>query len=822
MLINFFKVALRNLFRQKVYSFINILGLAISMTACLLIVLYVKHELSYDSFFPNADRIHKLALERKYPNYVTFYAAVPHSFAQAMQNDFPEVENTLLIFGPNKNAVLTTQTSDKEIKSFEEDYFLFADSSFFSFFDIKLIKGDKKTSMATPGQVLISEAIAKKYFGAEEPLGKTIRGDFGELKVAGVFEALPDNTHLRFDFLGSISGAPFLKLENYTGFDSQTYIKLKAGADAKNLETKFPKMIDTYAAAQIERDLGKSWEDYKKSGNGYRYFLQPLTSIHLDPTNLEFTIAPSGNLKYIYILSFIAILILVIACINFMNLATARSAERAREVGVRKVMGSFRSQLIAQFLAEAILLSLIATVVALTIAQLLLPMFNTLVEKQLQFNFSTDIFLGIIGFALLVGILAGIYPAFVLSNYSPITVMKGNFTGSVKGTWLRNGLVVFQFMISIILIVGTIVVGRQMNYMQTKNLGFDKEQVLMIQRAFTLDKKSRTFIDEIERFPEVRAAASTSTMVGNRDDVFGQQFQPEGSDEVLTVKSMMMDDDFGQMIGFELKEGKFFSKETNDSLNILVNEIAVKTMGLKDPIGRKLSNADLFRAFGRPDSLNVQRNFTIIGVVKDFHFQSLRDGITPLVIFNYEILGNGANNNNYIAVRLKPTRAKDAIVKIENLWKELVPDQPFRYEFLDENLGRGYVEEQRSGKLFAVFSGLAIMIACVGLFGLSAYTASLRTKEIGIRKVVGASVRSVVILLSKDFTRLVFIAFLLASPLAWWMMDRWLNGFAFRVDLTASAFVIAGFIAITITLLTVSYQSIKAAIVNPVKSLKSE
>ncbi len=821
MFINFFKVAIRNLFRQKVYSFINILGLAISMTACLLIVLYVKHELSYDSFFPNADRIHKLGLERRYPNYVTFYAAVPHSFAQAMQNDFPEVENTLLIFGPNKNAVLTTQTSDKEIKSFEEDYFLFADSSFFSFFDIKLIKGDKKTSMATPGQVLISEAIAKKYFGAEEPLGKTIRGDFGELKVAGVFEALPDNTHLRFDFLGSISGAPFLKVENYTGFDSQTYIKLKAGTDAKKLEAKFPKMVDTYASAQIERELGKSWEDYKKSGNGYRYFLQPLTSIHLDPTNLEFTITPSGNLKYIYILSFIAILILVIACINFMNLATARSAERAREVGVRKVMGSFRSQLIAQFLAEAILLSLIATVVALTIAQLFLPMFNTLVEKQLQFDFSTDIFLGIIGFALLIGIFAGIYPAFVLSNYSPVVVMKGNFTSSAKGAWHRNGLVIFQFMISIILIVGTIVVGRQMHFMQTKSLGFDKEQVLMVQRAFALDKKSRTFIDEIERYPEVSAAASTSTLVGNRDDVFGQQFQPEGSDEVLTVKSMVMDDDFGQMIGFELKEGKFFSKETNDSLNILVNETAAKTMGFNDPIGRKLSNMDLFRAFGRPDSLNVPRNFTIIGVVKDFHFQSLRDGITPLVIFNYEILGIGANNN-YIAVRLKPTMAKEAIAKIENLWKELVPDQPFRYEFLDENLGRGYAEEQRSGKLFAVFSGLAIIIACVGLFGLSAYTASLRTKEIGIRKVVGASVSSVVVLLSKDFTRLVFIAFLLATPLAWWMMDTWLKGFAFRVDLGVAAFVTAGIIAISIALLTVSYQSIKAAIVNPVKSLKSE
>ena len=742
MLISFIKVAIRNLFRQKVYTSINVLGLATSITACLLIVLYVKHESSYDSFFPNADRIYKMALERKYPGYTTFYSVVPHSFAQSIQNDFPEVENTLLVIGPTKNAVLTYKVEEKEIKSFEEDYFLFADSSFFSFFDVDFIKGDKKTALLKPGQVIMTEAMAKKYFGADDPIGKIIGGDFGELKVVGVFKALPENTHLRFDFLGSVTGAPFIKIENYTAFSSQTYIKLKPGANAKVLESKFPKMVDTYAAAQIERDLGKSWEDYKKAGNGYRYYLQALPSIHLDPTNLEFTITPNGNLRYIYILSFIAILILVIACINFMNLATARSAERAREVGVRKVMGSFKSQLVAQFLTEAIILSLLATILALVVAQLVLPAFNTLIEKQLQLTLSGDIILGILGFALLVGILAGLYPAFVLSNHSAVAVMKGNFTGSSKGAWLRNGLVVFQFMISIILIVGTIVVGRQMNYMQSKNLGFDKEQMLMVQRAFILDKKSETFIEELKRLPEVKAAAATSAMVGNRDDVFGQQFKLEGSDEVLTVKSMVINDGFDKLIGFELKEGKFFSKETSDSLSILINETAVKTMGIADPIGRKLSSGDLFGLFDGNDSLKAERHFTIIGVLKDFHFQSLRDKITPLVVFNYEFFGKQPRYN-YIAIRLKPTTTKEAITKIENLWKEFVPGQPFRYDFLDENLSQVYSEEARSGKLFAVFSGLAIIIACVGLFGLSAYTASLRTKEIGVRKVLGASVSGI-------------------------------------------------------------------------------
>lgn len=819
MLKNYIKTAFRSLIKQKVYTVINIMGLAVSITACLLIVLFVTHELSYDKFFPGADRMYKMVLERKYPNHVTHYSIIPHSFAKAMQHDFPEVESTLHLFGPNRNVVVTYKVSDTQIKTFEENYFLQADSSFFRFFDINLIKGDKNSALALANQVIISETMALKYFGKEEPIGKVLGGDIGDVKVSGVFKDLPDNTHLKFDFIGSVAGpqfAQFINLENYTSFDSHTYIKLRQGSDPKALETKFPKMVDTYAAAQIEHDLGKSWEDYKKAGNGYIYTLQPLPSIHLDPINLEFTITPSGNLKYVYILSFIALLIVTIACINFMNLATARSAERAREVGVRKVMGSFRSQLIAQFLTEAILLSFIGMVIAIVGVYLFLPAFNDLVQKQLQFNLTLDLIVSLVGFALLVGMLAGLYPAFALSSYSPVVVMKGNFSGSSKGSWLRNGLVVFQFMISIVLIVGTVVVGQQMSFMQNKNLGFDKEQMLMVKRAFALDKKTEAFVEEIRRLSEVKSAASTSSMVGNRDDFFGQQFQPEGSSEILTVKSMVMDDDFEEVIGFDLKEGRTFSKETNDSLNILLNETAVKTMGLADPVGRKLSQMN-----NNPDGSVTTRLFTVTGVVKDFHFQSLRDEITPLVIYNRELFGKRAGSA-YVAIKLKPNKFQDAIRKIEEKWKWIVPEQPFKYEFLDDNLNHGYAEEQRSGKVFAIFSALAIIIACVGLFGLSAYTASLRTKEIGIRKVLGSSVGKVVILLSKDFTKLVLIAFTLAVPLSWWMMDSWLKGFAYRIDLGINSFIIAGALALGIAWLTVSYQSIKAAIVNPIKSLKSE
>ncbi|MBI3219621.1 MAG: ABC transporter permease [Bacteroidetes bacterium] len=818
MIRNYLKIAIRSLLKQRVYTTINVLGLAVSIAACVLILLYVSHELSYDKFFPEGARVYKMVLERKYPNHKTYYSVVPHSFAKSIQQDFPEVERVMHLFGPNKNLVVTYKASETEIKSFEEDYFLQGDSSFFHFFDLELVKGDKNTALAMPNQVVISAAIAHKYFGEDEPIGKILGGDFGEMKVSGVFKELPGPSHLRFDFLGSVAGPQFrqfINAENYTTFDSHTYIKLKPDADAKSLEAKFPKMVDTYAAGQIEHDLGKSWEEYKKAGNGYRYFLQPLASIHLDPTNLESTITTSGNIRYIYILSFVAVLILIIACINFMNLATARSAERAREVGVRKVMGSVKNQLVFQFLTESVLLSVFATLLALSFSLVALPFFNDLIEKQLLFEFSAKAILGLVAVAVFVGIMAGLYPAFVLSSYNPAVVMKGNFSGSNRGAWLRNGLVVFQFMISIILIVGTVVVNRQMQFMQSKNLGFDKEQVVMVERAFVLEKKTEAFIEQIKLMPSVLAAAGSSARIGNRDDVFGDQFQPEGSSDILTVKSMVIDDELVDVMHFELKEGRSFSKATDDSLYVLLNETAVKTMGVSDPVGKRLSSVQQ-----NNDGTTTTKFFTVLGVVKNFHFQSLRDEITPLVIYSQEAFGRV--NNAFVAIKLRPGTTTQAVSQIENLWKELVPGQPFKYQFLDDNLDQGYREEKRSGKLLSVFSGLAILIACVGLFGLSAYTASLRTKEIGIRKVLGASVGGVIVLLSKDFTKLVVLAFVLAVPVAWWMMSEWLNSFAYRMELGVGSFLLAGLVALLIAWITVSYQSIKAAIVNPIKSLRRE
>jgi putative ABC transport system permease protein len=806
-------VAIRSLVKQKIFSAINIIGFSTSISACLLILLYVQHETSYDKFFPKSDRIYKVALERIYPEHVTFYAVIPHSFAYAMKKDFPEVENTLLLNGPFNRTMINYKVSETETKSFEERHFMMADSAFFDFFDIDLIKGDKKTALSKARTVVITEETAKRYFGNEDPIGKVLNGDVGEFTVSGVCKSLPENTHLKFDFMASLETFQGFRRDNYTSFSAHAYVLLKPGGDAKALEGKFPQMVDTYAASQIERDLGKSWEDYKKAGNGYRYFLQALPSIHLDKTRIESTITPSGNSAYVSILAYVAVLILVIACINFMNLATARSAERAREVGVRKTMGSPKSHLIYQFLTESVLVSVIATALALLLAQLLLPFFNQLAQKQLVIQYNFPFLIMVSGFAVGVGILAGLYPAFVLSSFNPVVVMKGNFTGGSKGAWMRNGLVVFQFMISIILIVGTLVVGQQMSFMRSKNLGFDKEQVIYIERAFTLNEKLPTLIEEFKQMSNVVSAAATSSMVGKEGDFFGEQFQPEGSSEVLTVKFMGADDYFPQLIGFDLKEGRFFSKETNDSLNIILNETAVKVLGLTDPLGRRLNSST-------PDNDGnlVMRTFTVTGIVKDFHFQSLRDEITPLVIFSNEFFGF----NQFLAVKIKAENMPETMAKLEARWKEIAPGTPYRYSFLDDQIQNEYEEEKRSGQLFSVFSGLAIIIACVGLFGLSAYTASLRTKEIGVRKVMGASVAGVTILLSKDFTKLVAVAFVLAVPLSWWMMNNWLQAFAYRISLGATAFVMAGLISLGIAWVTVSYQSIKAALVNPVKSLRSE
>lgn len=827
MIKNYLKVALRSLIKQKAYSAINILGLSIGIASCLLIVLFVTDEFSYDKFHEKADRIYKFTLERIYPNHRTNYAVVPHSFGTVIPKDFPEVEAVTRIQGPNNNVIVNYQNEKGELTQFEEQNILGVEKNFFETFSIKVLKGDPSKLFTKNTDMVITESTAKKYFGSEDPIGKTLQLFGGNFSITGVTEDVPENSHFDFDFLyyWSEEGQNGQRIpENFTSFSVHTYLLLRPGADPKALEAKFPAMVDQYAAAQIERNLGKSWADYKKEGNGYRYFLQPLTSIHLDPTNIEYKLkAVGGNINQVYFLIAIAALIVAIACINFMNLATARSAERAREVGVRKTMGSAKSQLVYQFLTESLIISIVATILALILVELALPSFNDLAHKKLDLQFNLMIVSGLLGLAFLVGLMAGSYPAFILSAFNPVVVMKGNFTSNAKGTWLRNGLVVFQFFISISLIVGTLVVSDQMRYMQTKELGYNKEQLLVVERTFQLRDRFQTFKDELEKIPGVVSTAATSSKLGDEGDMFGAQFQPQGSSEILTTKNMVIDDDFARTVGFEFVSGHGYAKETNDSLSIILNETAVKTMGIDgDPVGQKLSHV----LDGPQGSRTVV--FTIIGVIKDFNFQSLRDKITPLTIQSNESPGTFTQ---YVYARLNSTEYPAIIKQVESKWKELISltrqpgepaEFPLRYQFLEDNLIAAYEAEQRAGTLFGVFSTLAIAIACVGLFGLAAYTANLRTKEIGIRKVMGASVSSVILLLTREFTKLILIAFVLAVPLSWYIMNNWLDGFAFRTNIGVTTFVFAGGLALTISWLTVSYQSIKAAMKNPVKSLRSE
>jgi putative ABC transport system permease protein len=683
MLKNYFKVAFRSLVKQKVYTFINVVGLSVGIASCLLITMFVVDEFSYDKFHKEAANIYKIVLERKYPNHVTNYAVIPHSYADVIVQDFPEVRQTVKMAGAINNVLVNYTNEQQEVKQFEENFIMAADSNFFDVFSIKLLLGDPKNVLVKPTDMVVTQETARRYFGESSAIGKTLRIFGQDFSITGVCENVPENSHFKFDFLGKWTDEFFAGglRTNFITFSAHVYLVLKPGADPKALEAKFPAMVDNYAAAQIEQDLGKSWEDYKKEGNGYRYFLQPLTSIHLDPLNIEAKMRPGGNINYVYFLISIAILILVIACINFMNLATARSAERAREVGVRKTMGSLKGQLVSQFLVESILISLIATGLAIGFAQIALPYFNVLAGKNLTFTFSPLFIGGLLGVALFVGFMAGSYPAFALSSIQPILVMKGNFSGNSKGSWLRNGLVVFQFFISIVLIVGTMVVSRQMKFMNNKSLGYDKEQIVVIERAFALEQQTQTFVDEIKRIPGVERAAASFSLLGRQGDFFGAQFIPEGSSEILTTKSMGIDDGFAETIGFEFIEGHGYSEKTNDSLSIILNETAVKTMEITDPIGKRLKQIQ------RTPQGSVEVFYTIIGVIKDFNFQSLRDPITPLTIQSAESFGGGAA---YVVARVKGSELNTVVDSIEAKWKALVPDQLFKFVFLDQNLMAQY------------------------------------------------------------------------------------------------------------------------------------
>ncbi len=803
---NFIKVAFRNIWKKKLFSLINIVGLSVGIACFFLIFVNVRHESSYDKFQENGDRIYRVALERIYPDNVIFYAIIPYSIGEAMTADFPEVEKMTRVF-QNQNPVMVRY----EDKSYEEQKILFVEQNFFEMFSIPLIKGTPETIFATPNSLVMTRDTALKYFGDEDPVGKFITTPQGQVLVSGVSENIPENSHMEFDFLLSLDLLGLQNRPNYVSFSVHTYVMLQEGISPGEVEAKMQGLVERYAAGPIQVQTGLSFKEYVAAGNGYNYFFQPIQDIHLH-SNLENEIKPNGNITYVYVLIAIAAFLIIIACVNFMNLATARSASRAREVGIRKIVGSTKGLLIRQFLFESMVTSLISVVVAAVLVQLLLPVFNQLARKQLEIQYLQDPFniSFFLAIGLFVGLLAGLYPAFVLSSFRPVTVLKGRFTTSRLGMRMRNALVVLQFAISIICIAMTILVYRQMNFMQKKDLGFDRENQMIVERAYVLQNRGEAFKQELRNIPGVVNAAGSNTLVSG-GSYFGVMFKAEGNPEVKTTRGMVIDEDFIDTMGLTITQGRGFSREFNETNNIIINESTIKEFAWENPIGKKI------KRLGDTDELTG--DYTIVGVAKDFHYNSLHNPINSFVFFGFD-----PNQRVYVDlnIKIRPENINSAVAAIKEKWKAFIPQEPLGYFFLDDKLDEMYGNEKTSGQIFSIFSLLAIVIACIGLFGLSAYMAELRTKEIGIRKVLGSTASKIVVLLSKDFAKLVVLAFVISTPIAYYAMTRWLQNFAFRSPLHVWIFLVAGLAAVLIAQFTISFQALKAANIDPADALRFE
>ncbi|MEZ4829780.1 MAG: ABC transporter permease [Bacteroidia bacterium] len=807
MLYNSLKIAIRNLGRNKIYSLINIIGLSMGIACCLMILLHVSDEFSYDRFHTQGDRIYRMALERIYPDRKTHYAIIPSSMGEAARDEFPEIEKLVRLWQFEQPTFF--RRGDQVL---EEYGVMFADSTFFEVFDIPLLEGDPENVLNQPGKLILTQETAERYFGSEPAIGKVLETPNGNFEVVGICANVPENSHFDFDFLASALNLNFfIQNKDYLSFSTVTYFLLQEGADPVALEAKFPAMVEKYASGPIARQLGKSYAEYVAAGNGYHYFLQPLYDIHLR-SHLEQEFKANGNILYIWLFVSIALFILLIACINFMNLATARSSERAREVGIRKVLGSYRSQLIAQFLIESMLISGISLVFALVITQFSIPVFNELSGKHLSLSEGLPwwVPLFLLACAVVTGLLAGSYPAFVLSGFEPVSVLKGAFKSTRKGSFLRNGLVVFQFGISSLLIASTVVIYNQMEFIRKKNLGFDKAQVLVVEKVGALGpQQAENFRNEIRNIPGVLSAGISHALPGG--EFFGFFLKSSPGSEVVTGRGMIMDEYFPETLGLHILQGRGFSREYNDTLSVVLNEKMVKALGLTDPVGKQVINPG-----NTPENTQI---LTIIGVVSDFHFHSLHEEIAPLAILYTH---NPQGFRAFVPVKIQPDKTDAVIADIRSNWEKVSQGIPFSYYFLDEKLNQLYQSEQASGRLFATFSVIAILIASIGLFGLATFLAQQRTREIGIRKVLGASAAQLVILLSREITWLVVIALLISIPLTWVLMEKWLEDFVYRVSVGPSAFLLAGAIALAIAWLTVSYQSVKTALSNPVEALRDE
>jgi putative ABC transport system permease protein len=807
---NYLKIALRNLKKYPFISFTNIFGLTIGMTCCLLILAFIIHELSYDRYQPNADRVYRVA--RSFNNPETGaqslnLSTVAPPFGPLLQNDFKEIEGMTRVLSNGTAGIRY------EEKMFNEQNTYFADGHFFDFFRTGLLKGNPAKALNEPYSVLLSEDMAVKYFGKEEPMNKVIRVNFGnyyDFRVTGVFKSFPTNTHfhpeimLSFNTLkdSAIYGENNL-LTNFGNNSFFTYIRLPQHYDPSKLESQFPAFLNRVMSAE-------SGGLYKPS-QWTKLSLQKLTDIHLR-SHTDYEAEENGDITRVYIFSAIALFILLIACINYMNLSTARSTLRAKEIGIRKVSGAQKKEIMQQFLCESVLVSWLAMLLAAGLTWVMIPWLNEISGQQLAFSslLAWKVLLAVILVPFVVGILSGLYPAVFMSSFQPVKVLKG-LVKTGGGISFRKVLVTVQFAISIILIICTAIVFNQMQYMQTKSLGFDREHIINLPYATVLNDRFEAFRTELLSFPEIRNAGRSSRIpTGRLLDAMGARMS---SGDTLApvpadVKFVAADRDFTSTYGVKIVAGRAFSRDFGmDTSSFLINEAAAKALGFNQP-----SDA-VGKDFGYGD-----RRGKLIGVFGDFHFESMHQKIVPLVL----LVPLSANNFGNISIKASGRNMKATLGHIEKTWKKFLPETPYQYTFLDENFGRLYQAEERQKTLFTLFSCLAIFIACLGLFGLSAFTITQRVKEIGIRKVLGASVGGIVRLLSKDFLKLVLIAAVIAFPIAWYGMHRWLEDFAYRIGIPWWIFLFAGLAAALIALCTISFQAVRAAVANPVKNLRSE
>ena len=812
MFTNFIKIAFRNIIKHKSYVFINVLGLSIGIVCSILIVLFVLQELSYDKFNKNFKRIYRVYLSGKIGTSEITGAWTAAPTARTFIQDFPEVEDAVRMQNWGEVVVKV------EDRSFIEKRFMIADSSFFNIFSIPLLQGDPSTALNKPHTVVITRETAQKYFGDEDPVGKTINvnTDTAYFTITGIIDKVPVNAHFEFDLLASFLTHGRANDDFWLSNSFLTYILLKEGTNANELEGKIPALLEKYIGPQLMEVLGITLEEFAAAGNSYGLYLQPLADIHLNP-EIQHGLKPSNDKKYIYIFSMIAFLIILLASINYMNLSTAQSANRSREVGLRKVVGSTRKSLVIQFLVESVVLTIIALILAVIIVEYFLPYFNRIIDLQLSVHYFNNWYIipGLLLIAILIGILAGIYPSLFLATFRPVQILSGKLKQGSKSGILRSILVIIQFFISVLIILCTIIIYRQINYMLNKDLGFRKEQLLVLRRAEAIGKeKIQVFKQEIKKYPGVINATNSTAIPGYPNSNNGFLVEGWSPDKTVLMQVNWVDYNYFDTYELKLKEeaGRFHSEEyATDTAAAVINESAVGQFGLEKPLE--------IRFMQPTDTAQTFNYLQVIGVVKNFHYQSLHEDIYPHVFLHKpESWGWGG----YITIRISPDNMNETIKNIENTWEKFTSNDPIQYFFLDEEFNKIYQEEKRTSKLSLGFAILAIFIACLGLYGLTSFAAEKKTKEIGIRKVMGASISKIIVLFLREIAGLIFVSTLIAWPLAFFFMKNWLQNFYYRIDLSFIEFLLSFLIVLVIAFITVSYTVYSAAVKNPVKALQYE